>query len=311
MESSNPQGTSLTVGQAANAFLGMMDGGGTPAEQPEPQSEEQELAVSESESEEVQEETQEEEQRFVVKAAGEEREVTLQELIEGYQKGTDYHKKTNALAEQRKAVEAEKAAVEQAKQARDAYAERLKVMDQFLSQQMQGEDIESLKETDPIAYAVKVAEMTRQEKQLQQLRAEQQRIAREQQAEQEVHMERRIAEEAQKVASAIPDYADPKKGEKVRSDLRAFAKSIGYSDAELASATDSRAVVTLWMAAQYQKLQQSKPGVTKKVTEAPKLLKPGTATGKTIQSEAAKQDFARLKKTGSRQDAARVFERFL
>ena len=311
MESSNPQGTSLTVGQAANAFLGMMDGGGTPAEQPEPQSEEQELAVSESESEEVQEEAQEEEQRFVVKAAGEEREVTLQELIEGYQKGTDYHKKTNALAEQRKAVEAEKAAVEQAKQARDAYAERLKVMDQFLSQQMQGEDIESLKETDPIAYAVKVAEMTRQEKQLQQLRAEQQRIAREQQAEQEVHMERRIAEEAQKVANAIPDYADPKKGEKVRSDLRAFAKSIGYSDAELASATDSRAVVTLWMAAQYQKLQRSKPGVTKKVTEAPKLLKPGTATGKTIQSEAAKQDFARLKKTGSRQDAARVFERFL
>ena len=311
MESSNPQGTSLTVGQAANAFLGMMDGGGTPAEQPEPQSEEQELAVSESESEEVQEEAQEEEQRFVVKAAGEEREVTLQELIEGYQKGTDYHKKTNALAEQRKAVEAEKAAVEQAKQARDAYAQRLQVMDQFLSQQMQGEDIESLKETDPIAYAVKVAEMTRQEKQLQQLRAEQQRIAREQQAEQEVHMERRIAEEAQKVANAIPDYADPKKGEKVRSDLRAFAKSIGYSDAELASATDSRAVVTLWMAAQYQKLQQSKPGVTKKVTEAPKLLKPGTATGKTIQSEAAKQDFARLKKTGSRQDAARVFERFL
>jgi hypothetical protein len=311
MESSNPQGTSLTVGQAANAFLGMMDGGGTPAEQPEPQSEEQEIAVSESESEEAVEDAQEEEQRFVVKAAGEEREVTLQELIEGYQKGTDYHKKTNALAEQRKAVEAEKAAVEQAKQARDAYAERLKVMDQFLSQQMQGEDIESLKETDPIAYAVKVAEMTRQEKQLQQLRAEQQRIAREQQAEQEVHMERRIAEEAQKVASAIPDYADPKKGEKVRSDLRAFAKSIGYSDAELASATDSRAVVTLWMAAQYQKLQQSKPGVTKKVTEAPKLLKPGTATGKTIQSEAAKQDFARLKKTGSRQDAARVFERFL
>lgn len=311
MESSNPQGTSLTVGQAANAFLGMMDGGGTPAEQPEPQSEEQELAVSESESEEVQEEAQEEEQRFVVKAAGEEREVTLQELIEGYQKGTDYHKKTNALAEQRKAVEAEKAAVEQAKQARDAYAQRLQVMDQFLSQQMKGEDIESLKETDPIAYAVKVAEMTRQEKQLQQLRAEQQRIAREQQAEQEVHMERRIAEEAQKVANAIPDYADPKKGEKVRSDLRAFAKSIGYSDAELASATDSRAVVTLWMAAQYQKLQQSKPGVTKKVTEAPKLLKPGTATGKTIQSEAAKQDFARLKKTGSRQDAARVFERFL
>ncbi len=311
MDSSNPQGTSLTVGQAANAFLGMMDGGEPPQEQVQDQTDEQELVASESESEESGEEVQEEEQRFVVKAAGEEREVTLQELIEGYQKGTDYHKKTNQLAEQRKTVEAEKAAIEQAKQARDAYSERLKVMDNFLSQQMQGEDIESLKETDPIAYAVKVAERTQQEKQLAQLRAEQQRIAREQQAEHEAVMEKRLVEEAKRVAEAIPDYAHPEKGEKVRSELRSFAKSIGYSDAELANATDSRAVLTLWMASQYQKLQKAKPGVTKKVAEAPKMLRSGNATGKTIATEAAKQDFARLRKTGSRQDAARVFERFL
>ncbi|NDG19672.1 MAG: hypothetical protein EB117_15585 [Betaproteobacteria bacterium] len=246
-----------------------------------------------------------------MKAAGEEREVTLQELIEGYQKGTDYHKKTNQLAEQRKTVEAERAAIEQAKQARDAYAQRLQVMDSFLSQQMQVEDIQGLKETDPIAYAVKVAERTEQEKQLAQLRAEQLRIAREQQSEHEAVMERRLVDEAKKVAEAIPDYAHPEKGEKVRSELRVFAKSIGYSDAELANATDSRAVLTLWMASQYQKLQKAKPGVTKRVTEAPKMLRSGNATGKTIATEAAKQDFARLKKTGSRQDAAKVFERFL
>jgi hypothetical protein len=289
----------------------MMGGGEPPQEQVQDQPDEQELVASESEPEESGEEVQEEEQRFVVKAAGEEREVTLQELIEGYQKGTDYHKKTNQLAEQRKTVEAEKAAIEQAKQARDAYSERLKVMDNFLSQQMQGEDIESLKETDPIAYAVKVAERTQQEKQLAQLRAEQQRIAREQQAEHEAVMEKRLVEEAKRVAEAIPDYAHPEKGEKVRSELRSFAKSIGYSDAELANATDSRAVLTLWMASQYQKLQKAKPGVTKKVAEAPKMLRSGNATGKTIATEAAKQDFARLRKTGSRQDAARVFERFL
>jgi hypothetical protein len=299
------------VGQAANAFLGMMGGGEPPQEQVQDQPDEQELVASESEPEESVEEVQEEEQRFVVKAAGEEREVTLQELIEGYQKGTDYHKKTNQLAEQRKTVEAEKAAIEQAKQARDAYSQRLKVMDNFLSQQMQGEDIESLKETDPIAYAVKVAERTQQEKQLSQLRAEQQRIAREQQAEHEAVMEKRLVEEAKRVAEAIPEYAHPEKGEKVRSELRSFAKSIGYSDAELANATDSRAVLTLWMASQYQKLQKAKPGVTKKVAEAPKMLRSGNATGKTIATEAAKQDFARLRKTGSRQDAARVFERFL
>jgi len=305
MESSNPHGTSLTVGQAADTFLGMMGGEEPPQEQVQDQPDEQELVASESE------EDGEEEQRFVVKAAGEEREVTLQELIEGYQKGTDYHKKTNQLAEQRKTVEAERAAIEQAKQARDAYAQRLQVMDSFLSQQMQVEDIQGLKETDPIAYAVKVAERTEQEKQLAQLRAEQLRIAREQQSEHEAVMERRLVDEAKKVAEAIPDYAHPEKGEKVRSELRVFAKSIGYSDAELANATDSRAVLTLYMASQYQKLQKAKPGVTKRVTEAPKMLRSGNATGKTIATEAAKQDFARLKKTGSRQDAAKVFERFL
>ena len=310
MESSNPVGTSLTVGQAADTFLGMMTGGEPQQEQVQDQSEEQEYVASESESEEAQEETQEE-QRFVVKAAGEEREVTLQELIEGYQKGTDYHKKTNQLAEQRKAVEAEKSAIEQAKQARDAYSQRLQAMDSFLNAQIKSEDIEALKETDPIAYAVKVAEQSRLEKQIGQIRAERERIAHQQQAEREAQLEAHIAEEAKKVAAAIPDYLDPKKGEKVRAELRSYAKNLGYSDQELANATDSRAVLALWKAAQYDKLVQSKPGVNKKVSEAPKLLKPGTATGKTLSTESAKQDFARLKKTGSRQDAARVFERFL
>jgi len=302
MDSSNPNGTSLTVGQAANTFLGMMDGEEPQQEQAQDQTEDQELVASESEE-------SEEEQRFVVKAAGEEREVTLQELIEGYQKGTDYHKKTNQLAEQRKAVEAEKSAIEQAKQARDAYSQRLQAMDNFLNQQMRGEDIESLKDVDPIAYAVKVAERTQQEKQIQQIRAEQQRIAREQHAEREAQMERHLVEEAKRVAEAIPDYGHPEKGEKVRSELRSFAKSIGYSENELANATDSRAVLTLWMASQFQKLQKS--GVNKRVVEAPKSLKSGNATGKTIATEQAKADFARLKKTGSRQDAAKVFERFL
>jgi len=302
MESSNPQGTSLTVGQAAESFLGMMDGEEPQQEQAQDQTEDQELVASEFEE-------SEEEQRFVVKAAGEERELTLQELIEGYQKGTDYHKKTNQLAEQRKAVEAERSAIEQAKQARDAYSQRLQAMDNFLNQQMRGEDIESLKDVDPIAYAVKVAERTQQEKQIQQIRAEQQRIAREQHAEREAQMERHLVEEAKRVAEAIPDYGHPEKGEKVRSELRSFAKSIGYSENELANATDSRAVLTLWMASQYQKLQKS--GVNKKVVEAPKSLKSGNSTGKTIATEQAKADFARLKKTGSRQDAAKVFERFL
>ena len=45
MEGSNPQGTSLTVGQAANAFLGMMGGGEPPQEQVQDQPDELELVA--------------------------------------------------------------------------------------------------------------------------------------------------------------------------------------------------------------------------------------------------------------------------
>ncbi len=47
-----------------------------------------------------------------VKASGEEVEVELDELIKGYQQGTDYTKKSQALAEQRKAIEAERSHLE-------------------------------------------------------------------------------------------------------------------------------------------------------------------------------------------------------
>jgi len=120
---------------------------------------------------------------FRVKAAGEERDVTLDQLIEGYQLGADYTKKTQTLSEQRRAVEAERSKIDEANKVRDQYAQRLQMMEQFLSQQTKGENLDALKESDPIGYAVKVAEQQQRKEQLAVLKAEQQRIAQQQQAE--------------------------------------------------------------------------------------------------------------------------------
>ena len=142
-ENTEPQGSgSMTVNQAAQSFLGLMD---APQESEQEAPEEQMSQEEEAEPEEApQEEEAPEPQRFRVKAAGEEREVTFDELVDGYQKGLDYTKKSQTLAEQRKAVESERLAVEQAKQARDAYAQRLNLIEQFLTQQNQGENLEAL-----------------------------------------------------------------------------------------------------------------------------------------------------------------------
>jgi hypothetical protein len=245
-----------------------------------------------------------------VKAAGEEREVTLDELIKSYQLGTDYTKKSQAVAEERKAIEAERQRIEEARYLRDQYAERLQVIEQMLNQQPETENLDYLKENDPIGYAVKVAELSQREKQLAQVQAERQRIAMQQEQERQEQLGSVIQAEARKLAEVIPEYADPKKGDAMKRELREFGLKLGFSEQELAGVYDSRAVLTLWKAMQYDKLQSSKPAITKKVNEAPKVMKSGVSQGRDSNDELKKLK-ARAKQTGRVADAARAFERFL
>lgn len=315
MTPSEGSGT-LSVDQAAGAFLGLM-GGEDSQEQPDTAAENQEVvqeakeSQEESDSDDVEyQEEVDEKPRYKVKASGEEVEVTLDDLIKGYQREADYTKKTQTLAEQRKQVESERAVIEQAKQERDQYQQRLVAIENALRQAPQ-ENLEVLKETDPIGYAVKVAEQTQRDKQLQAISAERQRIAHQQQAEQSQHLSQFLAVEANKLAEAIPEYADEQKSVQVKKDIRDYAKKIGWSDEELASVYDSRAVLTLYRAMQYEKLMSNKAGVTKKVAEAPKMLKAGVSRQGDANSEQTKKAQAQLRKTGRVADAANVFERFL
>ena len=316
MDDSNPQGTGKTVDQAAASIFGMLE-----PQQPEGQVEEQaaeeqlEEYVEESEPEEVEasEETQEEEEppRYRVKVDNEEMEVTLDELLKGYSRTSDYTKKTQTLAEQRKAIEADRVRIEEAAKLRDQYAQRLGLVEQMLTQQPE-ENLAELKETDPIAYAVRVAERSERDKQLAAVRQERQQLAMRQQAEQQERLKTHLSSEAEKLTAAIPEMADDVKGEVIRKEIKDFARSIGFSEQELASVYDHRAVLTLYNAMQWQKLQQGKPQATKKVAEAPKMLKAGTTSKtSTAEQDAMKKMRAKLAKTGDKRDAARLFEKFI
>lgn len=319
----------LTIGQAANAFEGLMDTPANSAEQlageqeakeqaqaqeaePQQEVEQTEEVVDDNAEEQADDSQDEESPRYVVKAAGEEKEVTLDELIKGYQLGADYTKKTTEVAEQRKAVEAERRAIEEAKYARDTYSQRLQAIEQFLTSQVPQEDLSSLKENDPIGYAVKVAELAEKKEQLLAVRAEQQRIAQEQQAEYAQAMQQRVAQEAQKLAQVLPEFSDPAKGENFRKEIRNYGKTLGFTDEELSSVIDSRHVLTLHKAMMYDKLQKSKPSVTKKVNEAPRLMRAGVAgSSKDSQSQQVNKQRAQLRSSGKVADAAALFEQLL
>jgi hypothetical protein len=316
MDDSNPQGTAKTVDQAAAQIFGMLDPQQPEEGQVEEVAAEETAEYVESEPEEMEAASEEaveaeEPPRYRVKVDNEEVEVTLDELLKGYSRTSDYTKKTQTLAEQRKQVEAERQRIEEAAKLRDQYAQRLSVIEQMLASQPE-EDLTSLKETDPIGYTMKIAERMEREKQVQAIRAEQQQIAQKQQAEYQENLRRHLASEAEKLSQAIPEMSDPVKGEVIRKEIKDFARSIGWSEQELAQIYDHRAVLALYKGLQHEKLQKSKPVATKKVAEAPKMLKPGT-TGKqtTAEQDAVKKLQQRLAKTGDRRDAARLLEKFL
>ena len=309
---------SLSVDQAAGALLGLM-GGEDSQEQPDIAQEAEEVtqeAQSDEEQSEYDGDVEEQEEvqeqpRYKVKASGEEIEVTLDDLIKGYQREADYTKKTQTLAEQRKQVEAERIAIEEAKKERDQYRVYLKAIEQNFKANESAEDLSTLKETDPIGYAVKVAERTDLERKQYAIKQEIARLDLIQQTEQSQALSKHLEAEAQKLAAVIPGYADPEKSINIKKDIREYAKKNGWSDQELANVHDSRAVLTLYRAMEYDKLMGNKAGVTKKVNEAPKMLKPGVSRQTDVNAEQTKKAINQLKRTGNVRDAANAFERFI
>jgi len=321
----------LTVSESVSGFESFLDSQENPVEdnsegvseevveetleasEEEVESEEQseEETYEAEDSDEVEEETEEEApQTFTVKASGEEKEVTFDELVSGYQLGADYTKKTQELAENRKAVEAEAKAIIEAQQVRDTYAQRLQAVEQLLTMNDSTEDLVSMRENDPIGYALKVADMTEKKEQLQAVRAEQQRIAQQQQADRAQAMQRQIAQESAKLAEVLPEFSDKAKGEQLRSEIRNYGKSVGFTDQELSQVYDSRHVLVLHKAAMYDKLQKSKPGVQKKVANAPKMIKSGTKV-KQGNNDVQRRQKQQLKGSGKVRDAAKLFENFI
>jgi len=309
-ENTNPNGSvDGSISGAANAFMSMIEPQSEEA-QAHPEEEAQDYDASADDTG-YEEEAVEESPKYRVKANGEELEVSLDELLNGYSRTADYQKKTQSLAEQRKAVEAERSKIAETAKVRDTYAQRLQVIEQMLQQQSGTEDLTQLRENDPIGYALAVADRSEKEKQIYAIRAERQRVQQEQAQQQSQVLQSHVQQEQQKLVDLIPEFKDEAKAEVIRRDIRVYAKSIGFSDQELSQVYDSRAVTALYKSMMYDKLVAGKSGTLKKVQSAPKTLRPGTSNPKNSDQEGQKKDFERLRQSGNKKDAAKLFERFL
>ena len=119
---------------------------------------------------------------------GQEQEVTLDELMKGYSRQSDYTRKTEKLSQERKALEERNAEAlrrsEEAKIKRDQYEQQLHVLSQHLQASENSVDLDQLYRDDPAEYVRAKAEQDRRKELLQASIQEQERIRSEKQEEQ-------------------------------------------------------------------------------------------------------------------------------
>lgn len=251
--------------------------------------------------------------KIKVKVDGEEQEVTLDELRNGYSRTAAWTRKTQELAEERKVVAQSKGELQtELASWRQAIAQ----VQTSLKSQLSGrsdQEWAQLHQSDPIAYY----EAREQDRQLRdRLSAAQEADQQAQQEQQKHHQEQfqtAAREEADKLVSKLPEWTDKAVAAKEQAQIMEYGQELGFTEAELKGIVDHRAVLVLRAAAKFHALQaaRSKGKGGDKVTKKRKPLGAGTPKNEPTRNTKARKSRQRLQRSGSIDDAANVFETFL
>lgn len=248
----------------------------TEVEEAEEEAAEDDDVIDEDDAED---DDQEQPEMVSVTVDGETYEVTLEEAAKGYQRQAAFTKGMQKNAEDRKALEAERA---QAAQERDAYQQGLQQVLQYLDQNDADPDWDTLREQLPAEeYARRYTDHQRLQQRKREIESENQRIAQEQQAEQQEMMRQHLSQQADLMFEKIPQWRDDTVRQSERPELIEFAKrEFGYTQEEIDAASDHRAIKALYDSWQLSKISDQAKTAKKKVRKAPKMAKSGTPRSK-------------------------------
>ena len=312
-----PQTHDMQVADKFDALLGT-----TPKEEPD----EIEEPIDEYDDD-VQDTQEEEEEREEVEAAepelykvvidGEEVEVSLDELQKGYSRQSDYTRKTQQLAQQRKEAEA----------LQQDYAQRVQQLNQFAENLQQQPDIpepqwtadpqawERLRHEDPVQFvlekdAARDREIARQQRQqqVQYLQSEQAQLQHQQ-------FSQHLDGQRQQLNELIPAWSDKETAKSEKQELRKWASdAYGLTEQDLSQAYDARLVKILYDAWSANKTTSQAKQSLKKTPESTVKTAPTRGRNFVPTDEGAsrlKKSMQSLRKTGRNQDAVAVFDALL
>jgi hypothetical protein len=310
-----PQTPDMIVADKFDDLLGTRPNPQT-EETDEPQ-DEYEDDVQEDEEEETEEEVEAAPDLYKVIIDGEEVEVSLDELQKGYSRQSDYTRKTQQLAQQRKEAEA----------LQQDYAQRVQQLNQFAQNLQQQPDIpepqwtsdpqawERLRHEDPVQFvlekdAARDRQLARQQRaqQMQYLQSEQQQLQQQQFAQ-------HLNTQRQQLNELIPAWSDKETAKAEKAELRKWASdAYGLTEQDLSQAYDARLVKILYDAWTANKTTSQAKQQLKKPQESTVKTAPTRGRNFTPTDEGAsrlKKSMQRLQKSGRNQDAVAVFDALL
>ena len=273
-----------------------------PLEQEIKEEESQEETSEEVSQEQTNEIPQEQDSTYKVKVAGQELDVTLDELKNGYSRDADYRRKTEELSYEKKQFMSE------SEKQRQDYSSKLNELNQLMSvaqEQLNAEinsaDLDKLYDEDP-------TEAARVERRLKRKQDKLNQAVQKTQLEQQQQFESFLQDQQKKLTLKMPEFSDPAKSSQLKNNMRSYLTSYGFNDQEIAQVYDHRIVMLVNDAMKYRNMQNSKPNLAKKITKPGKVFSSGVKKDKAdLNLTKRKEKLGRLKKTGSIKDATSIF----
>lgn len=276
--------------------------------------ENQDIEAQSTETESESEQEQEESRKFTLKRESGDVEVSEDEIVELAMKGYDYTQKTQTVAEERRAIEAQAQMVKDLEkevttrfEAQQALVKEYGVLENLNEKigQYSQVDWNNAYDTDPVQAAKAFAQyqqlMVNRQSAMETIKSKQNDMQAQAYQETQKHLER----EQKEILKHIPDWNEKKVAE-----IRDIGKSYGFNEQELATIRDHRIIRALNDALKYKMLEKSKGEVTQNVKTKPPVVKP---SGKNQSAERSRNSDLRdkLRKTGDPNLAAKLIENML
>jgi len=220
--------------------------------------------------------------------------------------GNGFYQKTQALAEQRKAVESQQQTLKMQGELMAVGFEKAVELKEIKARIAQFDQLDwhALVDQDPSQATKLNLTLQQLQRQAAAKEAELSDVVNKHQANLSEGKRRALEDGMKLVKQAIPKW-DAALARKVE----ANTKSYGFTDAELSELTDPRFVVALHDAAQWRNLQASKSTVTKKVQNVAAVKTTSRTSQGTQSAEDLKASRARLAKSGKDSDAEAYLNR--